>query len=416
MIAKINKKEVIGYFLIYFMLIWNQTNLGEIYLKKYSFPILILFAMMLFIKSKRLSIWCGMCSGVLILVAMLLRYTVGGIGIMALLSLLTSMYVVGVTVAYNKERIFTRVFNTIVFLATISLVLWLLCSMFPNIYKKIVPDYNTLMTYRIYSDSKIYREFYYTARGLFLYTMREVDGRNSSIFTEPGIYQMVLNTGIFIALFMNKKIFCKNIKLKVIILIITLCTTQSTTGMIGLLLIIFFYLFLYSKKKKLFNKNIFFVLILFILIGTVVDYQIRDTDSIVYISIIEKLFSKGSFSLVNNASSFARVGTILISIESMIKHPLGIGYDNLQLLLKTEETGFVAAEILVFGAVWGVVPLIFVLWWIFSPLYYKLQKSIYILFILLYVNTLLAQTNVFYPILILIPLSIKYLSMNKRLV
>lgn len=257
MIAKINKKEAIGYFLIYFMLIWNQTNLGEIYLKKYSFPILILFAMMLFIKSKRLSIWCGICSCVLTLAATILRYTVGGIGIMALLSLLTSIYIVGVTVTYNKEKIFTKVFNMIVFLATISLVLWLLCSIFPNVYKKIVPEYNTLMTYRIYSDSKIYREIYYTARGLFFYTMREIDGRNTSIFTEPGIYQMVLNTGIFIALFMNEKIFCKNIKLKVIILIITLCTTQSTTGMIGFLLIIFFYFFLYYKKKKLFNKNIF---------------------------------------------------------------------------------------------------------------------------------------------------------------
>lgn len=158
------------------------------------------------------------------------------------------------------------------------------------------------------------------------------------------------------------------------------------------------------------------MLILFILIATVVDYQIRGTDSIVYIGIIEKLFSKGSFSLVDNASSFARVGTILISIESMIKHPLGIGYNNLQLLLKTEETGYVAAEIIAFGAVWGIIPLVFVLWWIFSPLHSKLPKSVYILFILLYVNTLLAQSNVFYAILILIPLTMKYLSMNKKII
>ena len=413
MSTEINIKKIVGYFLIYFMLIWNQTNLGEIYLKNYSLLILFFFAIVLFLQSKKMSIWCGMCLISLIWFAIILRYTVGGIGMQAIISFFSSVYITGVTVVYNKEKVLTRVFNTIVFLAIVSLILWLLCLILPNFYEKYVPLYRTPMTYKLYIDSHKYKEFYYMARGLFLYTMREVDKwKNTGIFTEPGIYQMVLNTGIFIGLFMNEKIFCKKLKYKLLILVITLFTTQSTTGMIGIIVILFFYLTLSYKKKNIFSKKNFLILICCAIVLLFIDYQIRDTESIFYISIIEKLFPKGRISLVDNASSFARVGTILISIKSMIQHPLGIGYDNLHLLLKTEETGFVAAEILAFGAVWGIFPLTFVLWWIFSPLYNKISKNINFLFIILYVNTLLAQSSMFYPILILIPLTLKYGAIN----
>lgn len=413
MAKELNIKKVIGYFLIYSMLIWNQTNLKELILKKYSLLILIFFVIILFLKSKKMTIWCGLCSIILLGFATILRYTVGGIGIEAIISMVSSIYITAVAVVYNKRKIFVRAFNTIVFLATVSLLLWLLCVVFPDIYEKLIPSYQTQMSYRIYIDSRKYTEIYFKARGLFLYTMREIDKRNVGIFTEPGIYQMVLNTGIFIGLFMKEHIFHK--KLKVIILIIALITTQSTTGMIGLIIIIFFYLILFSNSEKNFSKKNFLILICFGIIFLVIDYQIRDKESIFYISIIEKLFSKGNFSIVDNTSSFARVGTIILSIKSIIQNPLGIGYDNFQALLKTEETGYVAAEIIAFGAVWGIIPLVFVLWWIFSPLYGKMSKNINILYIILFINTLLAQSNIFYSILLLLPLSLKYLVDYKKI-
>lgn len=93
----------------------------------------------------------------------------------------------------------------------------------------------------------------------------------------------------------------------------------------------------------------------------------------------------------------------------MIKNPFGIGYTNFYSILNSEETGYVAAEILRFGAVWGVIPLFVVLWWIFWPLKKGLSLKYQILYILLYINTLLAQSNIFYTTLIMIPLGIVYM-------
>lgn len=409
MVLKVDAKKIIGYLLIYFMLIWNQSNLGKIYLKKFAPLVLVICAIALIIKSKKLSKWCGLCAFVLVISMILLRIFVGGICVDVVISFLSSVYLVGITVAYNKNEIYIRVINVIVFLAGASLILWIITLLFPTIYEMLIPRYETLMQYKIYSDAITFEEFNYGARGLFLYTMREVDKwRNTGIFTEPGIFQMVLNTGIFICLFMEDKLQCKNVKKKVLLLVTTLCTTQSTTGFIGLILIILFYMVSRSKEKRIFNKQ---TILIFLLVGGIIllaDYQMRGSQSILQITLIDKLFSKGSISLIDNASSMARVGTIILTIGSILHHPFGIGYTNLNSLLRTDKTGFVAAEILTFGAVWGIIPLIFVLWWIFAPVIKKISKSATILFILLYINTLLAQSNMFYPILILIPMALRY--------
>lgn len=406
---KIRHKVILGYILIYFMLIWNQTNLGETFLKRFSLPILFFFAGWLFIKSKKLTNWCGILSVTLIVAAVLIRFIVGGIGVYAIVSMLSSVYIVAIAVIYNKEKMVDRVLNMIVFLAGISLILWLLCMVLPQIYETLVPQYKSLMTYRIYSDSENYKEINYISRGLFLYTLREIDRmRNVGIFTEPGIYQMVLNLGIFIILFMNQYVNCKNRKFKLALLIITLCTTQSTTGFIGLSLMIIFYMLTKSKEKKIYSKQKIMLYICVLILLLLADFQVRGEESILQIAIIDKLFSKGTISLVDNASSAARVGTILLTLLSIVKHPFGIGYTNLGVLLNTEKTGFVAAEILSFAAVWGIIPWIFVLWWIFSPLKRNMRKSEMILYILLYINTMLAQSNMFYPAFILLPIAFKY--------
>ena len=406
---KIRPKVILGYLLIYFMLIWNQTNLGETFLKKFSLLILCFFVGWVFIKSKRLTKWCSLLSMILISTATLLRYTVGGIGISAITLMLSSVYIVALVVIYNRGEILNRVLNVIIFLASMSIILWLLCVIAPQIYESLIPQYKSLMTYRIYSDVMNYKEINYISRGLFLYTLREADPmRNAGIFTEPGIYQMILNLGIFIILFMNQYINLRNIKFKLMILVITLCTTQSTTGFIGLFLIIIFYVLINSKEKRLYSRQKILLLICGMAFLLLVDYQIRGVDSIFQIAIIDKMFPKGTLSLVDNSSSAARVGTILLTLISIVKHPFGIGYTNLGTLLNTEKTGFVAAEILSFAAVWGIIPWIFVLWWIFSPLKHKMRKSEIVLYILLYVNTLLAQSNMFYPAFILFPIAIKY--------
>lgn len=415
---RINYKKIIGYLLIYFMLIWNQSNLKEIFLKDYSYIPLLICSFLLFFKSKRLSIWCGICSIFLIISAILVRLNVGGIGINAIISLLSSIYIVSLTIAYNKDQFFNRFIITITFLASVSLIFWFFCLLVPSAFENLVPTYNSLMTYRVYTDAINYQEFNYTIRGLFIYTMRSVDTRNVGVFTEPGVYQMVLNTGIFIILFMDKFTSLNNKRICLVILIATLCTTQSTTGFIGLTLIFLFYLLssTYSSENEVLRKRNILIYLCVGLILLFVDYQFRGGDSILQTTIIDKLFPNGNVSLIENSSSVARVGTIIISIISMIKNPFGIGYTNFYSILNSEETGYVAAEILRFGAVWGVIPLFVVLWWIFWPLKKGLSLKYQILYILLYINTLLAQSNIFYTTLIMIPLGIVYMKPSSEII
>lgn len=123
--------------------------------------------------------------------------------------------------------------KTVVFFASISLILWFLSVLQINIWDQITPEVDSLMSYRIYSDSSTYQEFSYKLHGMFLYSHRTVDMRNVSIFTEPGIYQMVLNTAIFVLLFLRDKLVSfsdKKVGRALMILSCALLSTQSTTG------------------------------------------------------------------------------------------------------------------------------------------------------------------------------------------
>ncbi len=85
-------------------------------------------------------------------------------------------------------------------------MLWLLSILQINIWDQITPEINSMMSYRVYSDSIRYQEYSFKLHGMFLYSHRTVDMRNVSIFTEPGIYQMILNTAIFVLLFLRDKL------------------------------------------------------------------------------------------------------------------------------------------------------------------------------------------------------------------
>lgn len=400
-----NIKQIIGIFLIYFLLVWNQTSISSLYLQKYTIPVTIVFFLLLYTKSRWLSKWCAICCLVLFGFMIVLRYSVGGIGIESYFAMISLIVITAYAVAYNKDDFLLLFLKVVVFMATISILLWLFCLAFPEIYEAITPTYETQMTYKIYSDRNVFDEYSYKASGLFLYVMREVDKRNTGIYTEPGVYQMVLNSALFILLMLDKHI--KNISIKqrkkyFVILVATILTTQSTTGYIGVCLILFFYLF---GEKEVIKRNVFMAALSVVLV-LVLDYYFRADESLVNVAILDKLINDSNqISISANGSGLARWGTIVTSIQSIIGNPLGVGYDKFAVMLNVEETGYVAAAILSFGAVWGLIPLVFVLWWNFYPIMkFEISKKSKFLFVLLYLNTCLAQSSIFYPSLIAIPL------------
>lgn len=161
----------------------------------------------------------------------------------------------------------------------------------------------------------------------------------------------------------------------------------------------------FAWLPKMFGKRV--VVALFsILLFLMIDYVVRGSESFIQVSIISKLFSsKNKVSL--DASGMARADLIFLALQSMVRHPFGVGYSNLGALMDVENTGMAGAAIMQFGAAWGFLPLIVVAWWIFYPvLKFCRKRYVAVLYIVMYINTVLAQSDLFYPVLIMIPVGL----------
>lgn len=407
----ISKSKIQGYLAIYFMLISNQSNFSEIYMTPYRTVIMAgLLCVFLFTAKKEIKTYCTLFFAFLIMYALLIRLSVGGIGIHIIAQVLVDILVVWLTVSINKQHFWERYVKTVVFLASISLMLWLLSILQINIWDQITPEINSLMSYRVYSDSIRYQEYSFKLHGMFLYSHRTVDMRNVSIFTEPGIYQMVLNTAIFVLLFLRDKLVSfsdKEVGRALVVLAFALISTQSTTGYISICFIILFYLLFEKRDTTEQNwKQKILIALFSILLFLMIDYMVRGSESFIQVSIISKLFSsKNKVSL--DSSGMARANLIFLALQSMVRHPFGVGYSNLVALMDVENTGMAGAAIMQFGAAWGILPLIVVAWWIFNPvLKFCRKRYVAVLYIFMYINTVLAQSDLFYPVLIMIPIGL----------
>lgn len=407
----ISKSKIQGYLAIYFMLISNQSNFSEIYMTPYRTVIMAgLLCVFLFTAKKGIKTYCTLFFVFLIMYALLIRLSVGGIGIRIIAQFLVDILAAWLAVSINKQHFWERYVKTVVFLASISLMLWLLSILQINIWDQITPGINSLMSYKVYLDSITYQEYSFKLHGMFLYSHRTVDMRNVSIFTEPGIYQMVLNTAIFVLLFLRDKLVSfsdKEVGRALVVLAFALLSTQSTTGYISICFIILFYLLFEKRDTTEQNwKQKILIALFSILLFLMIDYMVRGSESFIQVSIISKLFSgKNKVSL--DASGMARADLIFLALQSMVRHPFGVGYSNLGALMDVGNTGMAGAAIMQFGAAWGFLPLIVVAWWIFYPvLKFCRKRYVAVLYIFMYINTVLAQSDLFYPVLIMIPIGL----------
>lgn len=134
-------------------------------------------------------------------------------------------------------------------LALISLVCYFIARFIPNLSEKLY--FNATYGLRIYKVSPLY-----TWGWDNLFT------RNAGAFWEPGAYQGFLNIAFLMTVIYKKYIINPN--LKMIIFLITIITTQSTTGYIVFIIIaISFYKEISSSYStyKIFNKLIIFIVI-----------------------------------------------------------------------------------------------------------------------------------------------------------
>lgn len=411
MVIKVKKISIVHYLLIYLLIIVNQSCLYEYFLKSdiIRIGILVLIGVAIFLSYKISYNKYFVILAILLSTTAITRFFVGGIGIMAwiwwTISILLCVYVI----EYDRENFLERFVKVAVFLAFVGIIFFIIQISFPELLKKLlITEYNTEFSNKIWNDGYTFKEYFQKGYGLFTYSYKPFGDslfRNKGIFTEAAICQMLYNSAVFILLFFSDKIKISSIKIKkyLSILIVAIITVQSTTGYIALGIMLFSYIIIKQKGKGSI-KNYIFTAILLGIITLFIDFALRGADSFLNITVIQKLFGEDN-SFQVQASGQYRIGAFLVSIQTMITNPIGVGADNLFIAMQAGEMAGGGAGIFKFGAMIGIIPFIVaVLFYILPIMNSKERISVRLLLLLVIFNTLFAQSTPFYPLLMIFPI------------
>lgn len=148
--------------------------------------------------------------------------------------------------------------NIMFFLAILSLIFCFIANYIPSI------------SHYLYNNS-VYGNRIYKVSPFYTWGWDNLFSRNSGPFWEPGAYQGFLNLALLMTI-INKNII-KLYKQKFIIFLITILTTQSTTGYIVLVIILIVFnreIFQVNIKKDYISK---IIILLFIIIGILIVFK-----------------------------------------------------------------------------------------------------------------------------------------------
>lgn len=163
--------------------------------------------------------------------------------------------------------------------------------------------------------------------------------RNQGIFWEPGAYQVFLNLGIFLTLFMNKKLM----KWRLVILTATLLTTMSTSGYMICALLYLAYVIRNGKREQI--SRMLLSLFLFVPLAVFIAQS----------GVITDKFQDG------NASFDRRSLDTSSNLELMIEKPLlGWGFQNNEILMERYSIPDSSNSLLTFGYQFGL-PMLLIL-------------------------------------------------------
>ena len=421
---KISKKALCQYMLIYIMLLLNQSNFFAFYIdgsQGIQLILILLFSATLLLRHRRKAQYGFHICLFMLLAVIFERFWSGGVGISYWCEIALKVLIVYLAFCVDEEHFLDRFLKLVSILASISILLWGLQILNINLPASLFTVHDTRNIQVEYDYQGNRSAWNYKCYGLFLYSyLTYYPNRNVGIFTEPGIYQAVLNSALFVLLFMNEWLHIDVSKRKkyVILFSVALVTTQSTSGYLGFLATLLVLLLSRNEDNSINWKKMAVSLSLAVLIGLGIDLAIRGEDSLLNVAFISKLFDNSNrLSLVaENSTGKYRMASLLMSLQAMLNHPLGLGYEGWISYSSINELSGAGGFPLKLGAVLGIIPLLYLMIWIFSPLK-NLRKGwkVSILFVFLYFNTSLAQTSAVYPVLIMIPIILKELDRDRAI-
>lgn len=403
--SRIRIDGILQYVLIYFMLLTPGSTFvhisadPEIY---YMFMAVFAIALLLF-KRIRESYGIILC-GLFLITTMITRALCGGVGLDSWSQLAGCVAITQMAICCNYECFLDRWIRTVVVFAAISIVLWAILCIFPSLVTTVLGPLFLVDTIGIYP----WQTYEYGSGQLFYSWFNIHSTRNCGLYTEPGKYQVVLNSALFILLFWRDKLRFRGetrFKISLFIIIAALVSCQSTTGYIGMASIIAIYILFFKQNIRLKNIKMYIAsIITIIVIALFIDYSLNTEKSVLHQQVILKLIGNSGFDLSSGTGVY-RAEMIELCISTIMSNPLGVGYDRLyQLAAGYGGGGLVAASLVQFGAVYGIVPWIAALFLIIYPVSKGCSVPTAVLFVILFVNTTLAQTHFLYTSLLMIPM------------
>ena len=388
---KIKIHTTIHYLMLYMLLLANGSRIWVVTARRngtFAYAIemaIILIAIFCAVVKRKKYNFRYSWTELLVLLAFVIfvRFTSGGVGIAIILEWAAYLLLTHITIEYDSKYVMQRYVNIVYFIAGISLIGFFLQIIQPQILQKILPAYESnFSTYAGMSGMTVLRKAQ-TAWGKFLFTFDERQiTRNVGIFSEPGVYQIVLNAAIFILLYMKEHLNFnrKQYNRRIVILIIALITSQSVTGYISLIILLFTYVVANQREKGTSASRRIITVITFVLsLAVIIDFGVRGDDSLTYRLFLQRLFNEQGRIDLSVSSGLYRMGTIGTSVSLMINNPLGIGYDSANATIQSAMAGSTGAIILITGAALGIIPLLVIIYWIFSPVIKStVRSSIYL--------------------------------------
>lgn len=397
---RIRKSTIVQYFLIY-ILICFQGSLAFRYYNTVFVVIALLAAVYVCLKNHKQIPGHYFLFLIVLTMSLIMEIllTDGGVYLSSIVSILARFCIILAAFWYMEDKFAERFVKTTIFLSIISIVGFIIVSIAPDLLKNIMMEHKeTMSTYWSTYTVSLY--------GGMLFAFSSATARNIGIFHEPGLYQIVLNSALYLVLFKRNQlnITDKEYNAFLFVLVATLLSTMSTTGIIGMIALFCVYFVFYKDKSQRKTKWLFVVIVI---CAIIVSFFAGDNG---YLNkyVFSKIFSNEGHIGFSNSTGKSRILSLISDFSIFKQHPFGIGYANYNeafkdnLLDKTISDTSSCVGLTQVLAILGIVVFAVIIFYYIYLMNKNMSMAQKIGFIVFFINTSLAQPYIWFPAIVVL--------------
>ena len=326
-IISVNRNAIIQYILIYILIQYIGCRVAAVLGSDLFYGATIaLCTLLLLMMPNRLPLKKSVFGYLIILgcsMGLSFAITGGALSIGTILSILSRFILVYVAIQYDVDNFIYRFVKMVFLMACISLIEFA--------FVQIVGTSNALGLFSHLYQIRNGASWLGSSYGLFLICYNFMDpARNAYMFGEPGEYQILLITALFFMTFYDVELDRKTKIRYYLVFLITLITTQSTTGYLNLIALAVAVLLMNREHVHPFVRRIIVVLIVVLILYLAFFYS---ENSFLYKNFFSKILSDSNTLDFATNTGAARVGPMKRFAETIeaVPHKLifGVGFSGL---------------------------------------------------------------------------------------